>query len=69
MSKTLIRIAETDPRVSAYEHDPGNESGKHWIYLVDGWNECGNPGSHTIHEHTVADCLRELRNIEADTNE
>ena len=60
-SKILKNIAATDNRVEEYEYDPGNDYGAHWLHLKWPWTDgdaCG-----CIHEYTVADCLRELREV------
>lgn len=57
-SESLARIARTDPRVREYEYDEGNEMGKHWLHLADGW--IAEDGSHTIHESTVRECIYHL---------
>jgi len=60
-SKTLAKIAKTDPRIREYEFDKGNDCGEHWLHLVWPWEDasCGS-----IHEYTVKDCLERLSVIQ-----
>lgn len=53
-SKVLHRLAQTDPRISEYEYDPGSDCGKHWLHLK--WPYLTYNGS-SVHENTVKEVL------------
>ena len=65
-SKTLAKIADTDPRIVEYEHDPGNDMGEHWLHVADGYGWDGEPGV-AVHESTVKECVQALKNVVATT--
>jgi len=57
----IARIpAKYRERVEAIEDDRGGDNGW-WIHLRDGWICDTSAAPHTIHEDTIAECLRCLR--------
>jgi hypothetical protein len=49
------------PRVGSIS-DERNSGDGYWIYLANGWyNEDFDKGCTIIHEHTVKECLSQLR--------
>lgn len=56
-SRTLERIAKTDPRIDEYEFDPGNDNGEHWLHLK--WPYLTDNGA-SVHENTVKECIKAM---------
>jgi hypothetical protein len=48
--------------VDEVEYDPGNDMGRWWVYLVDGWVCYDSAAPHTIHEDSWKACMDCLRN-------
>jgi hypothetical protein len=71
LPKRLQKLVAANPdkiEVGHSEQDDfnGPRTWSHWIYLRKGWHNASvdpMPGLHTIHEPSVADCIRQFRGI------
>lgn len=60
LPKTLQELLAIDARIDEILDERGDDNG-YWIYFKPGWiNEMTE--THCIHEDTVRECLRQLRN-------
>ena len=63
---SLLKDIKNDPRIASIHSEPSSdyESGKSWwCYLNEGWQDAGNPTSHTLHEERLSDICNLVNSI------